>query len=297
MNSHTIAIICLLAISLCYCKTEPQKNDATTAKKDSVIDSSSEHIKKVKVIFYNVPTPLETSTLLQRAGAKYNADLMNSTKNQDKYTTNISIAVNLGIYGADLSYSRMFDQIQETINYLSVIKKFSAKLGIPQDEKIFAVNRIEANIDNRDSLLRIISETYSRADAYLKQNEQGSIAAYVILGGWVETLYIATHITDKDKPNKEIFQRIAEQRYSLANLISLVELYKGEETMAKYFKLLEELKKIYDKMEVVKTTGEIVTDEKRKTTVLNSKSQINITAQQFVEVQAKINELRSELVK
>jgi hypothetical protein len=116
----------------------------------------------------------------------------------------------LVLYGSDLSYVRLFEQIQLAINYLSSIKKLCDAIEIPEDQGSRAIQRMEKNIDNKDSLLQIISETYASADSYLKDNDRGNTATLVILGGWIESLYIATQIADYANPsNKEIVDRMA----------------------------------------------------------------------------------------
>jgi hypothetical protein len=256
-----------------------------------------EQSQNVKKIFYNVPSPIEMAAIMQRAGASYNFSLLNRIENVDKYTTNSTMALNLGIYGADLSYTRMFDQIQESVNFLSVIRKLSDGLGIPQEPGRFAVSRIEKNIQNRDSLLLIITDVYGAADIYLKENNRGSTAALIILGGWVEALYIATNIVDENKKNNEVIERIAEQKYSLQNLLDLLNSYEGDEIIALYLPALNEMNEIYNSIEITSSKTEIKTDSINKITSINNNSEIKISIEDVVEIRKKISELRQKIIK
>ena len=75
--------------------------------------------EKAQNIFYSIPSPIELAQLIQRAGAKYNKNLLNSIDNVGKYESNSSKALNLGVYGADLSYTSVFDNnTMESIVYL-----------------------------------------------------------------------------------------------------------------------------------------------------------------------------------
>ena len=65
------------------------------------------------------------ATILRETVGDYNIDVLNPYDAYSKYTTNKKTALNIGVYGADLSYARMFDQIQPSVNYLSAIKKLS----------------------------------------------------------------------------------------------------------------------------------------------------------------------------
>ena len=148
-------------------------NDSNQVDNDSInnIDLNGDHSRKVKKIFYNVPSPIEMASVIQKSGAQYKPEILNSSKVVDKYVNVQQQALNLGVYGSDLSYVRLFDQIQLSINYLSSIKKLCDELNIPEQQGSFAISRMETNMDNRDSLLQIITETYASADAYLKENE------------------------------------------------------------------------------------------------------------------------------
>lgn len=264
-----------------------------------IIDSGdvpSEHVDKVTKIFYNVPSPIEMATMMQRAGANYDVELLNPVGNIENYTTIASSALNLGIYGADLSYTRMFDQIQESVNYLSVLRKLSDRLGIPQDEGSFAVGRIEENIDNRDSLLQIISETYATADLYLKENDRGSTAALIILGGWVEALYISTNILDSVSPNPEIMNRVAEQKLSLNNLIEILNSYGEDESIGKYLPELLDLQQSFEKITITYKSGHVVTDTVNKKTSIQSETAIEVTYDNIREIRRKVEIIRKEMI-
>ena len=47
-----------------------------------------------------------------------------------KYTTSDAQAINLGIYGADLSYATIFEENATSLEYLAAIKSLSAELGV-----------------------------------------------------------------------------------------------------------------------------------------------------------------------
>ncbi|MBI4645727.1 MAG: hypothetical protein HY738_03780 [Bacteroidia bacterium] len=279
------------------CKNGAKTDDSLlddSDNQDEIIDTG--RMLKVKKIFINIPSPIEMATIMQRAGATYESDLLNPVKNIDKYTTIAQSALNLGTYGADLSYTRMFDQIQESVNYLAVIRKLSDRLGIPQDEGSFAVGRIEENIDNRDSLLLIISETYATADTYLKENDRGSTAALIIFGGWIEALYISTHIIDEKNPNQEIMQRIGEQKLSLENLVELMDVYKNDEAIMPYMPMLTELKSVFEGIKISYSEGKITTDTTKKLTTIGGETNVSITINNIKEIINVVDKIRAQII-
>jgi len=256
-----------------------------------------EHTKKVKKIFYNVPSPIEMANVLHESGVQYKPEILVPFKAVDKYVNVPKQALILGVYGSDLSYVRLFDQIQQSINYLSSIKKLTGDLNIPEDQGSFAVNRLENNMDNRDSLLQIVTETYSSANTYLKENERGNTATLIILGGWIEALYISTNIVDFDNPkNKQVINRIAEQKYSLSNLIELIKGYPNDKELKEYLPLMNNLHNEFSLVDIKYEKRDVVTDENKKLTTINSIVTINISKSTFEEIKKTITEIRNKII-
>ena len=83
--------------------------------------AQAERMRKTRNIFYNIPSPMETAALLRKAGAEYDKDILNDVKNVDRYTAASKQALNLGIYGADLSYASVNNQTQESMFYTCLL--------------------------------------------------------------------------------------------------------------------------------------------------------------------------------
>ena len=93
----------------------------------------------------------------------------------------------------------IFNQNQESILYLSCTKKLADKLGLSKAFNDEVIERMEMNVDNRDSLLTIISDTYYNLDSYLKENDRDHISAMIIAAGWIEGLYLGTQIANSSE--------------------------------------------------------------------------------------------------
>lgn len=253
------------------CQSETKNNIDNEI--DQALDNDSEfadQLNKTKQVFYSLPSPIETALLLKRAGAKFNEDYLNSIDNISKYTTQKSMALNLGVYSADLSFVSMFDQSQLSVKYLSATKKLADELGILNaiDQSIF--ERMDSNIDNTDSLMEIISETFMNSDSFLKENDRTEIAGIVLVGGWIEGLYIATQIAKSTDSNNEIIDRVIDQRLSLSTLMSLLEEYQNNSDVQSILNDLKEIKVLYDKINISSSKVEAVTDSSGKTTIKSS---------------------------
>jgi len=72
-------------------------------------------------IFYNMYLSVELSSLFESAGAIFTSELMNNTDKTSEYITSAQKAVNLGIYAVDLSYAKVFDQVEIAGRYFNAI--------------------------------------------------------------------------------------------------------------------------------------------------------------------------------
>jgi hypothetical protein len=163
-----------------------KKTDEVTVDESELDQNLFSDIDNAKKIFYSLPSPLETAMLIKTAGAKYDEDLLNKTDNVSRYTTNKSMALNLGIYTTDLSFASLFDQTQTSIKYMQTAKKLADGLGILDAIDNNTIARLEENVNNRDVIMDIISETFMSSSSFLKDNDRAALASVVLVGGWVE---------------------------------------------------------------------------------------------------------------
>ena len=125
--------------------------------------------------------------------------------------------LNLGIYTTDLSFASLFDQAQTSLKYMDATKKLATEMGISDAIDEETMKRLEQNLNKRDVVMDIISETFLNSSSYLKENDQQDVAAMVLVGGWIEGLYIGTQMIGNHpvKGNK-LVDRIAEQKLSFS---------------------------------------------------------------------------------
>jgi hypothetical protein len=180
-------------------------------------------MKELEKIFFSIPSPVEMSSLIKKNGYQFDQGKLVATANVDKYTGEARQAVMLGIYGADLSYTAIFDQKQMTTEYFAAAQKLARQMDADGTITPELLERLEKNQENRDSMLHIISEAYSDLNGYLKEKDRVEVSAMVIAGGWLEALYLSSQYTADG--NTEIRQRIAEQKYSLSNLMTYLEKF------------------------------------------------------------------------
>eukprot|EP00389_Voromonas_pontica_P000148 GDKH01000227.1.p1 GENE.GDKH01000227.1~~GDKH01000227.1.p1 ORF type:complete len:178 (+),score=21.73 GDKH01000227.1:49-534(+) len=157
------------------------------------------------------------------------------------------------------------------------------------------VERFEKNIGNQDSVLSLVSEAYKSSDKYLKNNDQNHIGALVLAGGWVESLYFTTNSAEMTS-NKEIINRVGEQKNTVYNLIKLLTPYYDQPEFSTLVDDLMELNDIFEKVEITYTFVEPTVDVAKKTTTINSTTTVNISPEVLKQITEKIGKIRAELI-
>lgn len=300
LNVHNKGFIVLILVFLATLTfsncTDNNKKEAQNDSIDS-IDLHSPTLVKINDRLFSIPSPFQVAMLVKDNKVPYDKNILNPIKNQVNYSTNYKQALNLGIYGADLSYLNIYEQLSDAAAYFAVVKVLSKELGIASalDEKI--MKRIEANNNNKDSLLYILSTVYRDADAYLFNNDRNEIGLLILAGGWVESLYIMTK-TLKTKSNEEILARIGDQKHPLDNLIELMRPYYGKvsDEFDVFLEELVELAAIFDGVVIEYTYNKPIVDVANKTTTITSKTKTVINEYQIQKITEMVDSIRTKMI-
>ncbi len=286
----TIVVIVLLAVG---CSSDGDKKKKIEVDMNDVenADGLKSSIQSARQIFYSLPSPLETAMILKRAGAKYNEQILNPVENISKYTTNKSMALNLGIYSTNLSYASLFDQTQASIKYMAASKKMAENLGILNAIDNTVIQRLEENVNNREVIMDIISETFLNTNSILEENDRVAIGSIILVGGWIEGLYIATSLVDNlSIADNELIDRIVDQKISLGTVLKLLEQHASNPDVREVTKDILELKAIYDQIQISSSQVEAV--QQGGVTTLRSQNVVTVTPDTFQKLKQKVHAIR-----
>ncbi len=239
-------------------------------------------------IFYNMYLSVDMATMFKAAGAAFNDDLLNAPDRSSDYITSSKKALNLGVFAVDLSYCRVFEQYETAGRYFNAMQKLAEELGIPSDHFVNTAKRFDRNFTNKDSLIAIANEVYVTTDKYLRDNEQFSAAAQIILGGWTEAMHVAFNVA-KASRNIDIIERIAEQKSSLANLIEMLSKYSHDEAVEENLNKLRALQKAFD-LFVVKVDASFDEDSE------SGRKAIDDYLVKMTELQKIVNQMRKGMI-
>jgi hypothetical protein len=251
-TSRILVIIFSIVFLLSACKS-PKKESADTAGPEKESTEKEDVIQEVTT--YPLPSAYDVTEMLQKAGASYILSLSNPASKVGNYISSAEKALNLGVYGSDLSYASTYMMKQETMKYLESSKKLNDELEISTKFNVDYSERVENNLDSRDSLINIISDSFIDTWEYLVENEQDKLAILVLCGSYIEGMYITTQIAITAVDNTSFLEVIAHQKGSLNTLIEVIDPIKNDADISDIYKRLTDLAKVYEDV------GETLTNE------------------------------------
>jgi hypothetical protein len=204
------------------CSSNKNNDEETLADSNETTQVIEQQKINAQNVFTSIPGPDELSSLIALTNLDYDASLLNNPDNLSKYTSDNFKAINLGLYGADMVYTNVYEQSQESMLYLKCVNSLCRSLGITGafDEK--TGERLQDNKENKDSLLSIVSKSFTKADEFLRENQRPGTSSLMVAGGWIEGLYLSGKVAEKSK-TKKLIQKMSQQKKSLSDLITLVE--------------------------------------------------------------------------
>ncbi len=267
---------------------------------ENPVDSTStkEVVKKTGEVqrYSQVPSPGEMFSFIKQLGPKAKDDItrLNSTENAKKYIDNKARGLNFGVYSADLLFCSTFNHGPEALKYFVNIKKLGDDIGISTAINEKTANRISDNLGNADSLAAISNDLYFTTFDHLESNDRGNTLALVMAGGWIESLFLVTSMEPVYKKDSPLVNRVAEQKYTLENLIDFMKKYEKDADVSSIIKELGDLQTEFNKIEESK--GSVAITVKNGKKVLGGGGgKIGITAEQYKVVVEKIAAIRKSI--
>jgi len=236
---------------------QKKKQQASSVISEEGASVKSTIQKQVEDFIYPLPTTYEVVQMLKDIGIPYIIGISNVTDNAGRYLTAKSQAYNIGVYSADLSYASVYNMQQDVMLFLETVKKLGDELGLSAvyTEELF--NRIETNLNNKDTLVDLLSGALFDSYNHLNQNGKGALSHLMVSGGWIEALYITTHVSATSYNNYDLVKIIFDQKNSLEKLLDVLNESKGNPDIDQLIEWLQPLKKEYDMVDTSMTEEQI----------------------------------------
>jgi hypothetical protein len=292
-----VYLLVTLAIAV-SCKSGGQEKNATVEIPDSVLNQGIEISEEVmQDIVQNISSPVEMAAMIKDLGVPYSTKYISSTNRVGNLTTSYQQSLNLGIYAADLGYLNMYNKTTAVIDYLTAIKSLSDQIKVGQFFDFTTLKRLATNSKNLDSLMYISVHSFNQMDKYLHSNNRTNLSTLIVTGVWIEGLYLGTQVY-KVSPDKQLADRIGEQKLTLDQLILVLDKYKKDKQYEKLLSELMVLKDLYKQVVITYETGEpeMVEENGMLTIVQHDKSIVNMSPALLTSIINATEQVRNRLI-
>jgi hypothetical protein len=128
------------------------------------------------------------------------------------------------------------DAIRNLANELNMSKIYDASL----------YDKIKANFDNKDTLVKILTGAFNDTYVYLAENDQQPLALLVVGGAWVEGMYLTTHVSEAAYQVAGISKNLLEQKKSFELFLEITKPYDNDPIVGDFVKTLDPIKIVYE---------------------------------------------------
>jgi hypothetical protein len=241
-----IAILMLPALLASFTGLTGCKNRATVKQQAKVEKQEVKTIEEnIESNVYPLPTSAEVIKMLTDLEVGYIFGISNPVENSKKYFSSTSRAVNMGVYGADLSYATLYNIQQAVIDYMDAIRNLSNELNMSKIYDATLYDKIKANFDNKDELVKVLTGAFNDTYNYLADNDQQPLALLVVGGAWVEGMYLTTHVSAAAYQVAGISKNLLEQKKSFDLFLEITKPYENDPIVSDFVKILDPIKKVY----------------------------------------------------
>lgn len=291
---YKLFFISVISTSLLISCNSGEKTNDEDLIDEEILDSNTSLNTNFDGKIFSIPSPVQTSMLIKDLKLPYTESLLNPADNVDLYNSEYKRALNLGVYGTDLGYITIYNQNATSLKYLKAVEKLTQGLKLENAFDKDFMTRFEKNNTIQDSMVKIVSDAFRKADNFLKTNDRKNTSVLILTGGWIESLYIACEL-NRATSNQKIVDRIGEQQETLNTIIEILDLYNKKGVNDDLLSSLEDLKLSFDKVLIEYEYIAPKTDAAKKLTTLQHKTKVRIDSNILNMITMKISTLKDKI--
>ena len=252
----------------------------------------------VNDMIQNLSSPVEMANQILKSGAAFDKSVLNDAEKMKDYNTSFKRSLNLGAYSADLGYINTFNKNSVVVSYLLAVKELADGLNVGQFLDFSTLSRLAKNSTNLDSLKQLSVSSFNEMDKYLREQKRSNVSTAIVAGAWVEGIFITCKVIEQTQ-DPELINRLGEQKDIVGILLIILNNYsRGDANFQELVSKVDDVKKIYDDVQITYELGEPVTKEVDGMLVIeqNELTHVKITPEQVSAIIAKVNDLRQFIV-
>ena len=282
-------LLAVLIFSMCVSDNKKEQDKKQSNPDDNKLISDS-----IMEMVYSVPDPNEIFNEIFIDKYELNPNLIHSLSSVDRFFDSKTIALNIGIYIADMAYLVLNEKNILAIEYFKTILKMSKNLELSSFQSPDLFSSIETNINNKDSLYSIINESINEIKDELEYTNRNKTLVLIYTGSIVESLYLA--ISNINYDNSEIIiEKILEQNIVIDNLYGFLSQYKKDPDIKSMIEQLDSIKYFMDKCKKGGSDISVQKDEQNHL-IFKGGTEIVYNINDFISIKSKIIELRKSII-
>jgi hypothetical protein len=169
-------------------------------------------------------------------------------------------------------------------------------LGIPDMYFTEPMERLQNDVSDPDTVMALINTAYKKMEDHLKANGKESTAGLIVMGSWVEAMYIAMQtVYNSENPDREVIQKVAEQKYTLNALLNVLKNYEEDTNVVYYSKKLTFLKTYFDTFDILFDKKNLEIDTANKV-IRSTASKVTASVDTLNKIKDYISKLRMEMI-
>lgn len=242
---RTIAAVIIVFMVLSITGLTSCKGRSEKTKKLTELEQVKTIEKEIGKNVYPLPTSASVIKMLTELEVGYIMGISNPVENVKKYYQNSVRAINLGVFGADLSYATLYNMSQEVYDYMNAIRTIANDLNMSKIYNAPLYDSIKKNFDDRDRLVIILTNAFNETYAYMSENDQQAQALLVVGGAWVEGMYLTTNVSEAAYQVAGISKVLIEQKKSFDMFMDITKPYMEDKAVNEFVNNLEPIKTVY----------------------------------------------------
>lgn len=245
---------------------------------------------------FSIPSPVLTTLLFKEINAPYTPSILIDKLEVDTRNDEYSRSLYLGVLSADLGYTSLYNDNTRIVKYLVAVEKLATDLGLDKNFNKDFMQRYESNVSKTDSLIQLSTEAFKYADSYLKNNDRFETSLLILIGGWVETIHLASQLS-KNLKTDLLITRIGEQKQTLETIISVLIDQNIDEKKPELLNAFKALDSAYQNVAMHYNYSEPSIDINNKMTTLNHSITFEVPEKTLEEIRTKVEAIRNLIVK
>src|SRR6056297_97545 len=294
MKHHYILLTTLVSlVFLTGCNSCKKESPDTIENKETTENIQMKDT--LKEVIYVLPSPNEILAEIFIDEVNIDPSLVNPYSNAKNYLNTRSQAVNLGVYIADFAYLSYSKETTTELEYLKVIKKLSEEVNIYGLMENKTIERIQSNLDQKDTLNKISQELYYKISNNLENSNRENIFTLISTGAIVESLYLSVMLVDDFEEYKEIIEKMYEQKFVFDNFYEYAQVYADDPYVKLIIDKLEVLKQAFDQIKKEEKEQEVI--KEGQTLRFTGGAQFVVNDENFDRFKTNIISIRNEIIK